>query len=203
MPLLLCSYAAGIAAKVPALLAKPPSACKTLCIPTAANTEDNPAPWLDAEMNAFRALGFSLTMLDLEGASVANVAAALGGADIIYVTGGNTFYLLEKMRACGFTDALQKALARGALYIGSSAGSIVCTPDIGYIAGMDAPEKAQLQSTAGLGLVDFALMCHLDHPHFADMAAAKMAECRNGAVKMIGLRDDQALYIDGNSITIL
>ena len=45
--------------------------------------------------------------------------------DIIFVEGGNTFYLLKAMRACNFEKIIRKLLKEGKVYIGASAGSIV------------------------------------------------------------------------------
>ncbi len=50
------------------------------------------------------------------------------------------FYLLEHMNKSGFRAVLNERLSMGAVYIGSSAGSVVCSSDIEHVAPMDEPE---------------------------------------------------------------
>lgn len=50
--------------------------------------------------------------------------------DAVYVCGGNTGYLLERMQEQGFGKALLEFIENGGIYVGVSAGSLVMTGDI-------------------------------------------------------------------------
>lgn len=197
------SIAANVLERAVPFFPKRPEDCKVICIPTAATPEKEPKAWLYKEMDEFRRIGFNLTMLDIDGKTQDEVAASMEDADIVYVTGGNTFFLLEKMRACGFESIIRNALERGAVYIGCSAGTVVCCPDIDYVRTMDDPGVAELGDTIGLNLIDFFVMVHMDHASYAEKANDKVIKMKHGPVPVICLKDDQALFIDGQSISIV
>jgi dipeptidase E len=107
------------------------SKLKCVCIPTAANPYPNDQKdWQVDEINIFRDFGLPLEILDLAQADAEQTHETLKDADVIYVTGGNTYFLLEHMKRTKFVDILQQRLDQGALYIGCSAGGIVVGPDI-------------------------------------------------------------------------
>jgi dipeptidase E len=141
--------------------------------------------------------GARVIPFDLAGQGEDDVRAQVRAADIIYVAGGNTFYLLEHMNVCGMKGMLTSAWAAHKTYIGSSAGSIVMSPDIGFIAPMDDRAKAQnLQATTGLGLIDFLFLPHVNSPMQAMADAAdKIAREYSGHSPMIGLRDADIVYV--------
>ncbi len=45
--------------------------------------------------------------------------------DIIYMIGGNTFYLLKELKEKNLVEKIIQAINNGVIYIGSSAGSII------------------------------------------------------------------------------
>lgn len=45
--------------------------------------------------------------------------------DVIYVCGGNTFYILDRLRKTGFDNLIRKLVKKNKVYIGVSAGSIL------------------------------------------------------------------------------
>ena len=49
-------------------------------------------------------------------------------ADVIYFTGGISFFLMDRLRKTGTDGLLKKELANGKLMIGESAGAIICAP---------------------------------------------------------------------------
>ncbi len=202
--LLLCSSADKILAKAAFLFEKPAAECNIVCITTAAN----PYPadkkgWLHDEMQAFTDFGFNLTVYDLAEQSESRVADALQDADIIYVTGGNTYYLLQEMQACRFEHIIKDCVERGVWYIGSSAGAIVTGPSISFIGDLDNATAADLTHDTGLGLVDFHVMPHIDNPKYAEKIQKLVAAAQNSIGSLIGLKDDQALVIQDNYIKLI
>ncbi len=203
MKLVLTSYPINLIGQIVHAIDVVPKDCNIVCIPTAAMVEDNFEDWLNPELDAFRDAGFDLDVLDLAIASEEQCIEKLNRADIIYVTGGNTFYLLEKIRQTNFEKHLRNALKLGAIYIGSSAGSIVCTPDIDYVREVDDPKKANLKSTQGMGLIDFYLMVHMNQPKFSNAMNKAIIELEKVNAQIRRIEDSQALYIDGNLISII
>jgi dipeptidase E len=88
--------------------------------------------------------------------------------DALLVNGGDPLYLCYWMRQSGLADLLP-SLRREAVYVGLSAGSMVMAPSIGEdFVGWKPPTGGD----STLGLVDFAMFPHLDHPALPDNSLA-------------------------------
>ena len=57
--------------------------------------------------------------------------------DCFVVCGGNTYYLLYKLKESGFLDKIRKAVEKGILYVGISAGSVIASSSIAHISFLD------------------------------------------------------------------
>ena len=60
---------------------------------------------------------------------------------MIFVGGGNTFFLLQELKRSGADKIIAQEVAKGKFYIGESAGAIAACPDIGYSAVMDVRKR--------------------------------------------------------------
>jgi dipeptidase E len=172
-----------------------------LCVPTAAYGE-NSCEWLEGEIAPFRNRVKELRMVDIAGKSYEEILPVTKDIDIIYVTGGNTYYLLEHVRCSGFDKIVTDFLTKGGIYAGSSAGSILACPGIDFIEKMDDPAKASLDDFSGLGLVDFLIVPHVDSKEHGDAAREIISNFQNGEEIIVGLRDDQALYIQDSYMKV-
>jgi dipeptidase E len=174
---------------------------KIVYIPTAAKAEGWVPDYVTC-VKPLEACGGDIVTLDLAGKKPDEVYAALDGAGVIYVGGGNVFYLLEKMIRSGFREQLEDHLKTGAIYVGSSAGSCVCCPDISFAAPMDDPSKGKLESFAGLGLIDFLIVPHIDNDMMKQSAQNCMDQYK-GNYPLFALRDDQVLHVKDKLVEII
>jgi dipeptidase E len=95
--------------------------------------------------------------------------AAVQEADALLVNGGDVLYLCRWMRESGLADLLPSL--RKTVYVGVSAGSMVTAPIFGET--YDDPNTPFVIDT-GLGLVDFALLPHLDHEDHPESSTANV-----------------------------
>ncbi|WP_163226927.1 Type 1 glutamine amidotransferase-like domain-containing protein [Bifidobacterium choloepi] len=149
-----------------------------------------------------RALGLGVKMIDVSTAPEAELVNTLEHADLFYVCGGNTFYLLEQLRHSGADRLIRERVLDGVPYVGESAGSVICGPDIGYIGEMDSSSAApSLFSTRGLDLVDCAIVPHVDSKLLGVNAAVI---CQTGAASamLVPLRNDQAVVVLGDRMHV-
>ena len=72
-------------------------------------------------------------------------------------------------------------------------------PDIDFVREMDQPLKANLNNTTAHDLLDFSIMPHINQPKFNDTFTATLSGMNKGK-KIMGLRDDQALWIEDDYI---
>lgn len=104
--------------------------------------------WL---VRALRDLGLDVdtdTWTDLAG----RTADDLHGADLLFVSGGNTFDLLAHVREHGFEQAARDFVAGGGDYYGGSAGALLAGADITIATPYD-PNDVGLTDLTALGLV--------------------------------------------------
>ncbi len=109
--------------------------------------------------NYSKKLGAIVTEIDISTEAYSTIQSVFEDADVIYFTGGNSFFLMDRLRKTGTDGLLKKELANGKLMIGESAGAIICAPNIQYIQQMDEkPEDYSQEDDAGLDLIDFYVL---------------------------------------------
>ena len=87
-------------------------------------------------------------------------AAALAGADAVFVGGGNSFRLLRALQDTGLGAAIAERVRAGLPYLGSSAGTNMACPTLRTTNDMPIIQPA---SFAALGLIPFQI-----NPHYVD-----------------------------------
>jgi dipeptidase E len=141
-------------------------------------------------------LGFKLKNIDIQGKTSKQLTDELDTCTIIFVAGGNTFYLLQEAQKSGFLDIVRSKIQAGTVYIGSSAGSILATNDISYVSDLDKMSDApDLQGTQGLGIVDIEPHVHFGDPKSFKKRIIRFIKQYESTSKRILVRDDQALII--------
>ena len=79
--------------------------------------------------------------------------------DVIYISGGNTFATMHRIRECGFDKHIVKYINSGVTYIGGSAGAHIVSKNLAHIVGIDHVPNG-VTNLDGLGLFDGILVCH-------------------------------------------
>ena len=79
--------------------------------------------------------------------------------DIIYISGGNTFGTLKRIREAKADFLITEYVKNGAVYIGGSAGAHIACADISHVSMFDT-NTFGLAEFYGLGLYDGKLICH-------------------------------------------
>ena len=179
-----------------------PSEFRMLFIPTAGNL-DSDIWWIDKDREVLHKMGFQITELDIESAPKQQLKLALKNTDIVYVAGGNTFYLLKQMRTSGFDKLLTEYVNNGGMYVGASAGALIAGVDISPIASVDEPEKVKdLVSTVGLGFINIVPIPHYDMSDRTKAIDRIVAEYGN-KYEIVTLTDDQAIVVEGDKWSIV
>lgn len=113
----------------------------------------------------------------------------------LLVGGGDSLYLRYWMRQSGLVDLLP-SLRREAVYVGVSAGSMVMAPRIGEDFVRWTPPTGGDET---LGMVDFSMFPHLDHPSLPDNSLANAEKWAAGIPVPAYAIDDQTAIkvIDG------
>jgi len=138
---------------------------------------------------------WKITDLILKGIEEVDVEVLLK-ADVIFVNGGFSGYLAKEMRRTGFDKALEQVFVKDIAYVGSSAGSMVCSETQKaaefYI---NEPEEGA-SKIPGLGIVPFEM-----YPHFREELRAPITELWN-AGDLYLLSDGEAISVLGENIIV-
>lgn len=130
-------------------------------IPTAGDMYAS-APWQDKDRTKLEEMGMHVIDITLKDKTENQLRLELAEVDILFVAGGNTFYLLEHAIKSGFMRIAKELVQRGVIYIGSSAGSVLAGPSIEPTKTLDDPKVAVLDSFEGLGFVEFIVLPHYE-----------------------------------------
>ena len=190
------------------LLGKPIAECNALCIPTAIYPFSvGPAMAYrfitGATANPLCELGWrSLGVLELTALPSIDREVwvpLVREADALLVFGGDVWYLRRWMRESGLADLLPSL--RETVYVGVSAGSMVTAPTFGET--YDDPERPFVIDT-GLGLVDFALLPHLDHERHPESSTAKVGTmAAEVPVPTYGIDDETAIKVADGVVEVV
>lgn len=138
-------------------------------IPTASKPEEITF-YVDNDKAAFENLGMKVEILNIDQESYETIENTLNKNDYIFVSGGNTFYLLQELKRSNVDQLLIKLINRGKLYIGSSAGAMVIGPELDYIKSLDDYSKApDLIDTKGLGIINISILPHFGEEPFSEL----------------------------------
>lgn len=134
---------------------------KVLFVETSGEVHEGEKTWIDNARKKMEQLGFDLTVYTITGKTEAEIETALSAVDIVYVAGGNNVYLLYRSQENNFAKVVKRFVAKGGIYIGQSAGSVVAGPRI-YPPYKPSHEEwsEKLNSFDGYGLVDFVTIPH-------------------------------------------
>ena len=190
------------------LLGKPIGECSALCIPTGMYpfpggasmayrfiTGSAPSPLCDL---GWKSLGV-LELTALPSIERAYWVAAVQETDALLVCGGDVWYLCRWMRESGLADLLPSL--RETVYVGVSAGSMVTAPIFGET--YDDRTRPFVIDT-GLGLVDFAVLPHLDHERFPESSMANLERmAAQVPVPTYGIDDQTAIKVTDGAVEVV
>ncbi len=118
--------------------------------------------------------------------------------DALLVSGGDSLYLAHWMRESGLAELLPSL---GAVWAGLSAGSMVMTPRIGEHFKFWNPPGG---GDEALGLVDFSIFPHLDHP---DLPTNTTAHAERWAAALpnpaYAIDDDTAIQVVDGAVEVV
>src|SRR3954469_12348078 len=170
-------------------------------IPTAGNPLADPTIADEVE-DELAAAGLAVERIDLDEVDASGVHVALKSADVLVISGGDPFHVLQAARRTGFGDAAREALAAGAVYVGYSAGAMLAGPTLEplrWTSPFSAPPTLDL---TGLGLADVLVLPHCDRAGRAERHD-KAQMLFGDRVKLVPLRDGELVIQEGSRITVL
>ena len=175
------------------------SGCKKiLFVPYARPSGISHLEYTEKAKNVFKILNLEIIDYTNE-----DLKESLEKCDGIFIGGGNTFLLLDKLYQYSLIDILKNKIDSGIPYLGTSAGTNICGITIGTTNDMPIVHVKRLEA---LGIIDFNI-----NPHYLDPIDGfeHMGESRETRINefhkfndqvVIGLREGSYLQGQGNDI---
>jgi dipeptidase E len=154
------------------------------------------------QIKRMKELNWNFKIIDIAKYSESKLCEKLNEIDIIYVEGGNTFYLLDQIRKKKFDQLIKSKLNKGALYAGVSAGSYVVCPTIEMALwgdSNDGLDRCGITNFRGMSLVPFVIKVHMT-PKIKKIIQNDIKKSKFN-VKL--LTDKQALLIHGGEVHLV
>ena len=197
----LCSSFADVAPLLPESVPTSLSGKTVAFIPTASIHEEY-TQYVEDGKNALVLLGLVVRELEITQCEQKEIVKVLNDCDCIYITGGNTFFLMQELRRTGTDKLIVEQVEKGKLYIGESAGAMIFAPNIEYAKRMDnnlllTPD---FEDFSGLGVVDFYPVVHFNSFPFEEATRKIIQE--DGYLPLKPITNEQAIVVLGDNISI-
>ena len=179
-------------------LPKPLSEAKILYVTTASKKVSD-ASYVERTRQKMNELNFSYTEVDIVGKSDEELKKALSASDILYVEGGNTFYLLKAVRDTGFEKIVKEAIENGLVYWGVSAGSYIACPSIIIATWSDRFDRFGVTDWTAMNLVPFLIKAH----YTPDMLEALKEKSKGLQLPLHVLNDEQAILVKDEEVHLI
>ncbi len=175
------------------------SGCKKiLFVPYARPSGISHLEYTEKAKNVFKILNLEIIDYTNE-----DLRESLEKCDGIFVGGGNTFLLLDKLYQYSLIDILKNKINSGIPYLGTSAGSNICGMTIGTTNDMPI---VHVKSLEALGVIDFNINPHYLDPidgfgHMGESSETRINEFHKFNDQfVIGLREGSYLQVEGDDI---
>lgn len=167
---------------------------KAVIITTASKFRGNLDENIKRHTEIYSSLGLSVAEFD----SDVDDPDLLETYDLIFIMGGNPFYLLNSLNKRNYRP-LFKRLIQTKIVIGASAGSLVFGHDLSYIFLLEPHlnESVHLEDFTGLGLTDIHIYPHTNNQHlFNENVQNVLNDFKNqNGIDLRYLKDGEAVFI--------
>ncbi len=115
-------------------------------------------------------------------------------ANILVISGGNTYILLNNLRKSGLDRAIKEYIKKDDYILaGMSAGALVLTPNIKVCEFRDGLNTLNLENLTGLNIVDFEILPHFTEQEFGDIYNRYLLTTKNEVKK---ISDDDYITVN-------
>lgn len=184
------------------LVGKSPAETRIAFVPTAVNVTEGSKDWFVDDLYNIKNLNLKyLDIVDISALPKEVWLPRLEQADVLFFSGGNTYYLMYWFAKSGLEDILPELLSTR-VYVGISAGSIAAGLTIEVTGGSKAEYCKRVfdyDSVRALQLVGFHVRPHLDAPNSPHSTTEKVAELAKNIKQVVYALDNQTALkvVDG------
>ena len=156
--------------------------------------------WFDYTVRSFQGLA-QIELIDTEQMDLPAMEAMIRQAQVVYISGGNTFLLNHRLHISGLMPYLRKKVQAGLPVVGFSAGMILCGPNILTSTDMNTVETPHFD---GLSVTPFNFFAHYTDGYGQSMHDEWLGDYHffhdNPVILM---SDDAYVKVDGKKTTLV
>lgn len=155
----------------------------------------------------FRRVGINKKDIDLkdyqDGTNIKELSETIETLDMLWVTGGNVFYIRYLFEKLGLIDILKNALEKGVVYGGDSAGALLVCPTLNYLDKIDDVSQVPQVYYSGLNIIDFVPLPHWEDERFQPMLTEIKEKLEREGNKVVPYSNSQSIVIEDGSYQIV
>lgn len=174
--------------------------------PIEGDADQDDLTWVQEDRDGLNNNGFASFDYTITNKTHQQIEHDLVGVDVIYVSGGNEFYLKEKSNENKFGEFVKRSVSSGVIYIGTSAGSIIAGSDMSALQKLsDLASLEKPVDTTGYGLVNFTILPHWGSEYFQDrwLSPESFNFMFSGNTPLIALNNYQYIEVIGDELRII
>ena len=163
--------------------------------------------WLHNDRQSLQDAGFETFDYTITDKNEQQLRDELADSAFIYVSGGNTYFMLQEAQKSGFIAVIKDFIQSGdKTYISTSSGSIVAGPDTQPALRIEKIEDApDLDGFEGFNLVNFCVLPHWGSNTFRKLYLETRLEhaYKKPQVPLLLLTDTQYVWVQGDMHQII
>ncbi len=180
---------------------KDPATSRCYFVPTAADVEHEKF-YMCKSMDDLAEMGFNPIWYSLKYKTRDLVQKELAEADLVFVGGGNTFYLLDIARKSGFLEVIDDLVRnKGVAYGGISAGTILAAQDIS-VAGWKPDgdtNDVNIADFKALGWINFTPFVHYEKEEYY----ASIQEHKKDGEEVLAIPNGAMVVVSGTETKLV
>lgn len=169
-------------------------------IPNASDPQKDKS-YVKDSTDQLEAMGMKIKKIDLRKENETSLKEKIADCDVIFVNGGNAFYLLDIVKKSGFGKILPSLLDQNKIYIAASAGSYVVCATIEAAGWKPADiNVVGLKDLRGLNLVPFIITAHYNREKYREPVESSVKKTK---LPVVALYDTQAIEVEGDKYRVV
>lgn len=123
--------------------------------------------------------------------------------DLLWLAGGNVFYLRYMMKQSGLDVILKRLIKKGLTYGGDSAGALIVGPTLKTLDLVDDISQVPEVIYEGINLVDFIPLPHWGNQKFQEKLEKIKSDLEKLGYKLTVISDGQAIVVNNDQTEII
>lgn len=186
------------------LVGKPFNEVLVAFVPTASNILDGDKWWVIKDILALNTLGCKIDIVDIVAFPKEMCLLRLNQADVIFIEGGDTFYLMDSIHRSGIYEDFRKLLETK-VYVGVSAGSAICAKNLALEASQEMYDEGldRKEDIEGLRAVPFYVFPHYGSKEWFPKVTKENVEQLVYEDSIYLIDDQSAVMVNGERVEII